>query len=132
MEELSGAPARAEVRGTILIVEDEIWIRLVIADELMRAGFPVIQCGSGDEAWQVLQSSAHIDLLMTDIRMPGHIDGLELAARVRASWPHIRTVIVSAEALKPPTGDAFLSKPFDSQALLNCVQELLAFPKAKS
>ena len=63
----------------ILLVEDEVFARLATADDLMNAGFQVIQAATADEALKLLQSSAKIDLVVTDIVMPETLDGCDLA-----------------------------------------------------
>ena len=81
-------------RATILVVEDELLIRLMIADALRAAGFSVIEAMNADEALAVLRAGVSIDLVMTDIRVPGPTDGLGLADTVRPTWPdHIRRLL---------------------------------------
>ena len=112
----------------ILVVEDEVLIRLLIADALMEAGFQVIQAASADEALEVLQSSVEVDLVVTDVRMPGSINGLELASRVRANWPALKIVIASAEypvTLSGAPADALIGKPFRPTDVVDVVKQLL-------
>jgi CheY-like chemotaxis protein len=79
------------------VVEDEILIRMAIADELRDAGYAVIEAGNADDALRVLQSSIHVDLVASDIDMPaGSMNGLELGATVRAQWPDVRFLIISS------------------------------------
>lgn len=125
MEEALGAPGQAASRPAVLIVEDEVLIRLMIAEELLQAGFQVVQCATADEAWTVLQSSLGIRLVLTDIRMPGMLDGLALAERIRLNFPHIKIVIGSGQVLDRAAADAVLAKPFTPQDLVTCVQQLL-------
>jgi two-component system, response regulator PdtaR len=116
------------VPDSILVVEDEVLIRLMIADDLMQAGFQVIQAGTGDDALKVLRSSVKVDLLLTDIHMPGGLDGLQLAAEVRANWPAVKIVILSSQrpvGLVPTLADGFVGKPYRDQDLFNCVNQLL-------
>ncbi len=112
----------------ILVVEDEVLIRLMIADVLMQAGFQVIQAASADEALKVLHSSVEIDVIVTDVRMPGSLNGLELASRVRTNWPALKIVIVSGEcpaALTGVSADALIGKPFHPRDVVNRVKQLL-------
>jgi CheY-like chemotaxis protein len=123
-------PRCAPAPWRILVVEDEVLIRLLIVDILIEAGFQVIQAASADEALKVLQSSVEVDLVMTDIRMPGSLDGLELASRVRANWPTLRIVIVSSDAssLRPDLpADAVIAKPFSPIEFVDRVKQLLGF-----
>jgi Response regulator receiver domain len=83
--EVMSAQAAVEsqaVATTILVVEDEIFVRLDIAEILRNASFRVVEAGTADEVLAVLNSAYPVDALMTDIRMPGSIDGINLAARV--------------------------------------------------
>ena len=112
----------------ILVVEDEVLIRLMIADILMRAGFQVVQAASADEALKVLHSSVDVSLVLTDIRMPGSANGLELARRIRADWPALKIVIVSSEDLEKTAdlpADAFIGKPFHPPDVVGRVKQLL-------
>jgi two-component system, response regulator PdtaR len=93
-------PQGHAVRSTILVVEDEALVRLWIADELRTAGFLVIEGVSADEALTVLRGTIPIDLVMTDVRMPGSLDGLGLAETVRALWPDLKIILCSGD---PPT-----------------------------
>ena len=112
----------------ILVVEDEVLIRLMIADILMRAGFQVVQAASADEALKVLHSSVDVSLVLTDIRMPGSANGLELARRIRADWPALKIVIVSSEDMEKAAdlpADAFIGKPFHPTDVVGTVKQLL-------
>lgn len=118
----------APAPSTILVVEDEVLIRLLIADVLMGAGFQVIQAASADEALQVLESSIELDLVMTDIRMPGSLNGLELVNRVRSNWPALKIVILSGEhapTLSGAPADAVIGKPFRPADVVGHVKQLL-------
>jgi CheY-like chemotaxis protein len=125
VKEALGAPVPADGRHTVLIVEDEVLIRLMIAEDLLQAGFNAVQCATADEAWTVLQSSLDIALVLTDVRMPGTFNGLTLAERIRSNFPHIKIVIGSGQVLGRTAADAVLAKPFTSQALVACVTQLL-------
>jgi two-component system, response regulator PdtaR len=121
-------PVPAVVARAILLVEDEVFARLAMADELMEAGFQVIQAGSADEALIVLRSSTKIDLVLTDIRMPGTLDGCHLANLVHANWPTIKVIILSAryiEALATTPADAFVAKPHVLPGLLATIRRIL-------
>lgn len=128
--EPDGQPAQSPSRSTILVVEDDVLIRFMIADDLLAGGFEVIQAASADEALKVLCSSVAVDLLLTDIRMPGSLDGLELAARARVEWPGLRIVVLSGDLPAMPhvtaLADAFLPKPYSPSAVLLCVQQLVS------
>ena len=79
----------------LLVAEDDIFIRAMIAEFLRDVGFDVTEAASADEAMAVFESGAAIDLLFSDVRMPGSMDGTELAARVRERWPTTHIMLTS-------------------------------------
>lgn len=112
----------------VLVVDDEALVRMVVADILQQQGFHTIEAGSGDEALDVLESRDDIAVIVSDIRMPGHIDGMGLAAIVASRWPAIATLLVSAYtgpmigAL--PEGVSFMPKPVHEAALVRTVESM--------
>jgi CheY-like chemotaxis protein len=110
-----------------LVVEDEVLIRLHVAEELRDAGYTVIEAASGDEAIAVLSSVDDIGLVLTDIRMPGDVDGLALATWTRGKFPSIKIVLISTEvhAGSHQEFDACFTKPVRFDDLLRCVRKLL-------
>jgi CheY-like chemotaxis protein len=66
----------------VLVVQDEGFVRMVAVDILLDEGFMVLEVATADEAWPLLERRSDIDVLFTDVNMPGHMDGLTLAARV--------------------------------------------------
>jgi CheY-like chemotaxis protein len=115
-------------RPTILLVEDELIVRLWTADELRDEGFDVVEAANADEALSVLRDDGPVDLLMTDIRMPGSMDGLRLAKTVHAVWPDLKIVVASAHAHSADSDnvDAFFGKPYDPARVATRIRELLA------
>lgn len=86
-----------KVAGTILVVDDEILIRLVIAEYLRDCGYKVIEAAHADEALLVLgQSERSIDVVFTDVEMPGSMDGFALARWVRANRPDVDVVLAGS------------------------------------
>ena len=114
--------------STVLVVEDEVLIRMAAAEMLISAGFQVIQASTADEALEVLSSSVPVDLVFTDVRMPGSMDGLGLAHRMRLEWPGIKIVLASGHLQMPNAvaPDAFFAKPYSHAAVLGCISRLLA------
>ena len=114
---------------TVLLVEDEILVRLAMAADLADAGFNVIQAAHADEALRVLQRMV-VDLVATDITMPaGSIDGLALVDRVRENWPEIKVMILSSHVrpeLRFDAADVCLTKPEGLGLIVDCVRKLLA------
>ena len=129
MAKASGEPVPEAVPKTILIVEDDVLIRLSIADDLAGAGYHVVQAANADEALKVLNSTIAIDLIMTDIRMSGPLDGLALAGQVRAHWPALKIVVLSGDlpTVRPGNlADLYLSKPYDVSTILSVMKHLLS------
>jgi len=127
--EMACEPALEKNKTTVLVVEDEILIRLMVADALRAQGISVIEASNGDEAMRVLQSSVPVELLLTDIRMPSALDGLALAQAARAARPGLKLIVASSQ----PAGhevaglaDAFFAKPFDLKGVVQRVKSLLA------
>jgi two-component system, response regulator PdtaR len=127
--EPNGKPDVLSLPKTILVVDDDVFTRLAIADDLMDAGFRVIQAASADEALKVLQSAAiAVDLVTTDIHMPGSMDGLGLARRLRAFQPQLKIIVLSSDAeaaRSSGAGDVFIDKPHWSPDLIGRVNQLL-------
>jgi CheY-like chemotaxis protein len=79
---------------TIMIVEDELLLRLDLANQLHSAGFEIIEAQSGDEAVKILATNIDVDLILTDIRMPGQVDGLGLVSFVKRQERRIKVIFV--------------------------------------
>lgn len=117
-------------RQVILIVDDEILIRIMLSDMLHDAGYGVIEATTGDEAFSILAMGQDYDLMITDVRMPGQIDGFELMSRSKGMHPS-RPVVVSSGHLLPheaQSADAFLPKPYVESVLLSIVERLIGPP----
>jgi two-component system, response regulator PdtaR len=115
------------VQATILLVEDEVLIRMTIADQLRNAGYIVLEASSADEALELLHGHA-VRLLLSDIRMPGRMDGLELARTVRAKHPEIKVVLASGQSFSVShwgDHDGFFPKPYDARRLIEHIRMLL-------
>src|SRR4051812_9826984 len=79
----------------VLLVEDEVLIRSAVAEALRDAGLTVIEAADADEAWSYILIGAPVDLVLTDIRMPGSMDGVELANRIVEQFRKIRVIVTS-------------------------------------
>ena len=112
---------------TIMIVEDELLLRLDLANQLHSAGFEIIEAQSGDEAVKILATNIDVDLILTDIRMPGQVDGLGLVSFVKRQERRIKVILLSAyvEADSDSPADASFAKPVRIEALLAKVRQLL-------
>jgi CheY-like chemotaxis protein len=109
----------------VLIVEDDDLVRMAAVEMLEDAGLTVIEAESADEAWRILKSCSDIDVLFTDIDMPGSMDGFALAGRVAECWPYIRLVLTSGRC-HPTPGDVpdhgeFICKPYRLDQVLEAV-----------
>lgn len=113
----------------VLVVEDEVLIRTMVADVLREEGLAVVEATTADEALVVLCGSIPIGALLTDIRMPGSMDGLELARVARDNSPSLKIVVLSSHMERRPDTefiDAFLAKPFNLTALADMVVRLMS------
>lgn len=123
-------PTAAE---TVLVVEDEILIRMVISEYLRDCGYKVIEAANADEAILVLQhKELTIDVIFTDVEMPGSMDGFDLSQWVRANRQGLDVILVSnparaadAAAELCKSGPA-LSKPYEPQVVVDRIRRLLA------
>lgn len=88
----------AAAHRTVLVVEDEVLIRFLMADALVDAGFVVIEAGNVHEALAVLGANADIDALVTDVDMPGALNGLDLVRMVAATARPVEMVVSSGRA----------------------------------
>jgi len=110
-----------------LVAEDEVFIRIVIADFLRDAGYQVIEARNADDAIAIFRSGTIVDLLFTDVRMPGSMDGCDLARLVRTEWPAIPVIITSGYSsallsVKTNAGDIVLPKPYRPQHVLKTIE----------
>lgn len=118
----------AQRHATILVVEDEPLLRFALASELSEAGFRVVEAANTDEAESVLATGARIDLVITDVQMPGRRDGMVLAEIVRAARPDTKIIVTSG---RPPqsnvatVADAFFSKPYDLDRVIRRASSLV-------
>ncbi len=99
---------------SVLLVEDEMVIRALLAEELRSHGLLVVEAANADEAWAYLQTGAAADLVFSDVTMPGTMNGVELVRRVKAEYPATKAILTSGN---PGTDNIealglFLQKPF--------------------
>jgi CheY-like chemotaxis protein len=91
----SPIPPQAE---TILVVEDQVLIRLEVADYLRECGYRVLEAADASEAIAVMQTDRRIDLVFSDVQMPGPMDGFGLSQWVRTNQPVIKVILTSGVA----------------------------------
>jgi two-component system, response regulator PdtaR len=113
----------------VLLVEDEMMVRLIGSDALTDAGYTVVEAETADDAVKLLEENGDVHLLFTDIRMPGSMDGLELAELVHQRWPDIRILLTSGDTFpsrdQMPDDGSFLQKPYRVEALREKVERLI-------
>lgn len=112
----------------VLVVEDDILVRMGIVADLEDEGFTVFEAANADTAVALLEAQPSINLLFTDIDMPGSMDGLKLAAAVRNRWPPVKIIITSGayklhESDLPP-GGRFFPKPYASAMIAAAFREM--------
>lgn len=114
---------------TILIVEDEPLVSMALVDDLEIEGFVVVEAADASAAVKILESRSDIRVIITDVDMPGTMDGLMLAAAVADRWPPIRIIVVSGhrsvEITDIPDGSVFYSKPYRSAEIIETMNEML-------
>jgi CheY-like chemotaxis protein len=105
---------------TVLVVEDEPLVRELIVEQLTDAGYEVVEVGDADKAIAVLEARQDIQLIFTDIDMPGSMNGLKLAAAVRDRWPPVHIIITTGKArpMTIPANALFIPKPYLSKAVV--------------
>ena len=116
-------------KPVVLIAEDELLLRLLAADILGEEGYRVVEACNADEALEILRLRPDVRVLLTDVDMPGSLNGYGLARIVDRRWPGIGIIVSSGKA-HPGPGDLptrarFLKKPYAPSALLKEVKAVL-------
>jgi CheY-like chemotaxis protein len=128
VDELVVVPGPGEShKPVILLVEDDVLVRFTTADILREAGYDVLEAVDASEALALLTTGHPLDLVMTDIRMPGHMDGLQLAGVLKSTRPNLPVAILSSH-LEPGMeheGDVFLAKPYTADDLVEVAKRLI-------
>jgi two-component sensor histidine kinase/CheY-like chemotaxis protein len=116
-------------KPVVLVVEDEMVLRMKAVDIVEDAGYTAIEAVSADEAIGILEAREDISLLFTDIQMPGTMDGLMLAHSVFSRWPHIKIVLVSGQIVvtdeEKPADSRFFGKPLTVSKMITELQEMI-------
>jgi CheY-like chemotaxis protein len=127
-------PAQAGHRleaSTILVVEDEVLIRLMISEYLREFGYKVVEARNAAEATRILQSDEPVEIVFSDIRMPGDMNGIGLAQWIGRNKPGVGVVLTSAHVQpKDLAGQAcadapFVEKPYVPYTVLKCIRAQL-------
>jgi CheY-like chemotaxis protein len=128
----SAEPEPSPGRPVVLVVDDEILLRSVVAEYLRDAGIHVVEAANGREAITVLAAGEAVDVVFSDVRMPGDVSGYDLAEWVRINRPAVRVLLASgyvgAAGRSRRVGDnapTLLPKPFDYELLLQQLRGLI-------
>jgi CheY-like chemotaxis protein len=108
----------------LLVVEDEVLIRISVSDFLRNAGFTIVEAGSAREALALLKMRSDVALVMTDIHMSGAMEGVELIREIRKSYPSIKVITASAYRSTEPV-EATITKPYSLDRLLAVIKSVL-------
>jgi CheY-like chemotaxis protein len=114
---------------TILVVDDEVLIRMAFSDCLQDSGYKVLEAGNADEAVAVLEHGHEIDLVFSDIRMPGTMDGFGLAKWIRQNRKGLPVMLTSGDSKRSDLADqlgadeTFFAKPYDTQMVLAQIRQ---------
>ena len=119
-------------RPVVLVVEDDVLIRMGAADLVESAGCEAIEARDADEAIRILEARADIRLVFTDVDMPGSMDRVELSHYIRNRWPPIQLIVASGKAILDeshlPTRSRFFPKPYGERTIVDAILGLLAAP----
>jgi CheY-like chemotaxis protein len=121
----------------VLVVEDEVLIRMVISDYLRDCGYKVIEATSADEAMIILQQvDIAVDVVFSDVEMPGSMDGFQLSKWLRANRPGIDVILTgsvprAADAAAELCDQGPLPKPYQPQTVVDRIKQLMALRSAR-
>jgi CheY-like chemotaxis protein len=119
-----------EAVAVVLVVEDDGFLQLAALDLVETAGFVGIVASNADEAIAILEARDDVRIVMTDVEMPGSMDGLKLSHFIRNRWPPVHLIIVSGRAMlsesQIPSGTKFFSKPYDDGAIVAQLKKFAA------
>jgi CheY-like chemotaxis protein len=117
-------------RQVVLIVEDDALIRMSAVDLVLSAGYEALEAVDADEAIHILELRDDIDLVFTDVQMPGTMDGIKLSHYIRDRWPPVKLIVASGAAILEesmlPEGSRFFTKPYDELTITETMAHLLS------
>jgi CheY-like chemotaxis protein len=119
----------SSVPAVVLVVEDEMLLRMRAVDMVEDAGYTSLEAVDADQAVAILESRSDIVLVFTDIQMPGSIDGLGLAHSVHKRWPPIKIILVSGQLKLSesdiPPNSSFFGKPLQANQMIAEMQDMI-------
>jgi two-component system, response regulator PdtaR len=122
LQRLDTAPVR------VLLVEDETFVRLDVAEILRQAGFEVIEAAKADAAMEFVDAGEQVDVVFTDVQTPGLLTGFALAERIRAKFPMVPIIITSGNTNIEDAASRlgkFLPKPYSPVGIPNLIAEIV-------
>ena len=132
--DLAGAPL-AEQGETVLVVDDEPTLRMLVMEVLEDLGYAAIEAADGASGLRVLQSDARVDLLVTDVGLPGGMNGRQMADAARIGRPDLKVLFITGYAENAVVGNGHLdhgmhvmTKPFALEALASRIRKLISVP----
>lgn len=121
--------AESTTGNRILVVEDEFLIRLTLSEVLADEGYEVLEAESGDEAVDIIEANPDIAVLLTDIQLPGLLDGRALVQRARAMRPDLPVIFMTGrpDAIEPKPGarEMYVAKPYLPAEICAAVRKML-------
>lgn len=117
----------------VLVVEDEVLLRALLADELRNAGYTVMEAANGEEALNILRSPLNVDCVITDLTMP-RMDGEALVRALQSEFPYLKVIMVSG---KTPAADvqrslhSYFSKPIEPTRIAEHLRLMVVPPAAR-
>lgn len=120
--------AALQSEPVVLVVEDEPFIRMQAVVTIEKAGYNVVEACNADEAIALLEARDDVRVVVTDIEMPGSMDGIKLARAIRDRWPPVELVVTSGRhrvrADELPPRAKFLPKPYTRDVLITAIRAL--------
>jgi CheY-like chemotaxis protein len=117
------------VPAVVLVVEDEMLLRMRAVDMVEDAGYTSIEAVDADQAVAILEARSDVALMLTDIQMPGSMDGLKLAHAVHRRWPPIKIILVSGQLkmanIDIPLDSRFFGKPLDAAEMVTQMRNMI-------
>ena len=117
-------------KAVVLVVEDSTIIRMGAVDLVLSAGYEALEASDADEAIRILESRSDIDLVFTDVQMPGTMDGIKLSHYIRDRWPPVKLIVASGKAILEesslPEGSRFFSKPYSDHAITDAMVRMIS------
>jgi len=131
-ELVSSPPASAGDGEVVLVIDDEPTVRMLVGEVLGEAGYAVIEAPDGPAGLKVLESNARVDLLITDVGLPGGMNGRQVADAARVSRPTLKIVFITGYAENAVVGNGRLdkgmfviTKPFQMDSLAARIREII-------